>query len=197
MMLLHLGRVPVLVVSSADAAREIMKTNDLIFANRPRNKMADILLYGSKDVAFAPYGDYWRQIRSISVLHLLSNKKVQSLRSVREEETAIMMERIKQASCSPLNLSELLSTITNDIVCRVALGRKYGGESGTQFGELLIEFTELLGSFIIGDYIPWLDWLRQVNGLYNRAERLAKEFDEFLGEVVEEHINKAITHDIW
>ncbi|KAL7094228.1 hypothetical protein ACP275_11G089300 [Erythranthe tilingii] len=35
-MLLRFGRVPVLVVSSADAAREIMKNQDAIFSNRPK-----------------------------------------------------------------------------------------------------------------------------------------------------------------
>ena len=64
-MLLHFGRKPVLVVSSAEAASEIMKTHDLIFASRPKLKMFEILLYGRKDVASAPYGEYWRQIRSL------------------------------------------------------------------------------------------------------------------------------------
>ncbi|KAL2482658.1 Cytochrome [Forsythia ovata] len=34
LMLIHLGSTPVLVVSSADAAREVMKDHDLIFSNR-------------------------------------------------------------------------------------------------------------------------------------------------------------------
>ncbi|XP_061364864.1 cytochrome P450 736A117-like [Gastrolobium bilobum] len=191
LMLLHLGSVPVLVISSAEAAREVMKTHDRIFANRPQSKLYDILLYESKDVATAPYGEYWRQIRSICVLHLLSVKRVQSLRAVREEETSIMTGKIRHSSSSllPVNLSKLLSTTTNDIVCRVALGRKYGGESGRQFKELLMDFTELLGTFVVGDFVPWLDWLTRVSGLYSRANRVAKQLDDFLEEVVEEHIN--------
>ncbi|ESW24306.1 hypothetical protein PHAVU_004G119000 [Phaseolus vulgaris] len=78
LILLHFGKVPVLVVSTAEAAREVMKTHDLVFSNRPHRKMSDIFFYSSKDVAFAPYGNYWKQIRSISVLHLLSAKKVQT-----------------------------------------------------------------------------------------------------------------------
>ncbi|KAG4388308.1 hypothetical protein GLYMA_09G142666v4 [Glycine max] len=84
-MLLHFGKVPVLVVSTSEAAHEVMKAHDLVFSNRPHRKMVDIFFYGSKDVAFAPYGNYWRQIRSICVLHLLSAKKVQSFGAVREE----------------------------------------------------------------------------------------------------------------
>ena len=60
LMLLHLGKVPVLVVSTTEAAREVLKTHDPVFSNKPHRKMFDILLYGSEDVASAAYGNYWR-----------------------------------------------------------------------------------------------------------------------------------------
>ncbi|MED6193672.1 hypothetical protein PIB30_021813 [Stylosanthes scabra] len=192
LMLIHLGRVPVLVVSSAEGAREIMKTHDLVFASRPQRKLFDILVYGSKDVSTAPYGEYWRQLRSISLLHLLTVKRVQSFRTVREEETQIMMEEIKHCSSSsvPINLSQLFSLITTDILCKVTFGRKYGGKSRREFKELFVEFTELLGSFVIGEFVPWLDWLTSVSGLYTRANRVAARFDKFLEEVVDYHVNR-------
>ncbi|XVF49752.1 hypothetical protein PTKIN_Ptkin04bG0038800 [Pterospermum kingtungense] len=193
LMLLHFGSVPVLVVSSADAANEIMKTNDLIFADRPKSSVFQKLLYDYKDVSSAPYGEYWRQMKSISVLHLLSSKRVQSFRAVREEETALAVEKIRKSSVSafPINLSELFSTVTNNVVCRVALGRKYSeGEDGNMFKKLLSEFVELLGGLNVGDYIPWLAWVSHVNGLNAKTEKVAKEFDAFLDGLVEEHINR-------
>ncbi|GLT40269.1 hypothetical protein SLA2020_144180 [Shorea laevis] len=190
LMLLHFGAAEALIVSSADAAREIMKTHDIIFANRPRSRASQKLLYNYKDIASAPYGEYWRQMKSISVLHLLSNKRIQSFRAVREEETALMMDEIERASSSssPINLSEMLATVTNNVVCRVALGRKYGGESGRKFSKLLSEFGELLGVFNVGDFIPWLAWVSHVNGLDARMDKVAKDLDDFLEAVVEEHM---------
>ncbi|CAI9754382.1 unnamed protein product [Fraxinus pennsylvanica] len=187
---LNLGSVPVLVVSSADAARMIMKDHDLIFSNRPKSSMADKLFYGSKDIGFAPYGEYWRQVRSICVLQLLSNKRVQSFRPVREEETTLMVEKIRQsrASSSSINLTDLLVSLTNDIVCRVALGRKYCvGEEGKTFKWLLREYGDLLGTFYVGDYIPWLAWISKINGLDAKVDKMIKAFDEFLEGIVEEH----------
>jgi hypothetical protein len=191
-MQIHLGSVPVLLISSPEAASEIMKTHDRVFANRPQTKLYDILLYDCKDVSTAEYGEYWRQIRSISVLHLLSAKRVQSLRAVREEEIGLMMEKIKYSSSIslPVDISELLSTTINDIVCRVALGRKYDGESRKGFKKLLMDFTELLGTFIVGDYVPWLDWLTHVSGFYSRAKKVAKKLDDLLEDVVEDHISR-------
>nr|QNS29934.1 cytochrome P450 [Nothapodytes nimmoniana] len=193
LMLLHLGSQPMLVVSSADAAREIMKTHDLIFSNRPKTSIPARLVYDGKDIAFAPYGEYWRQIRSLSMLHLLSNRRVQSYRSIREEETALMIQSIRQFCSSSLlvNLSEKFRLLTNDVVCRIALGKKYGaGEGGRKFKKLLGELTELLGVFEVGDYIPWLAWVKFLNGLDAKVGRVAKEFDEFLEGVVEEHLDQ-------
>ncbi|KHN34364.1 Cytochrome P450 71A1 [Glycine soja] len=102
MMMLQLGQrqTPTLVVSSAEVAMEIMKTHDLAFSNRPQNTAAKILLYGCTDVGFALYGEKWRQKRKICVLELLSMKRVQSFRVIREEEVAELVNKLREASSS-------------------------------------------------------------------------------------------------
>ena len=191
-MLLHFGSAPVLVVSSAVYAREIMKTHDLAFANRPKATIFEKLLYNKNDVSMAPYGEYWRQIRSICVLRLLSNKRVQSFRNVRYEELEIFMGKIEKSK-SAINLSDSFASLTNDIICRVALGRKYGGdEDGKKFKTLLKDFNQLLGVFNVGDYIPSLGWINKINGLDGKVEKVAEEFDGFLEKVVEEHASKLL-----
>ncbi|XP_076937619.1 norfluorocurarine oxidase-like [Bidens hawaiensis] len=190
LMLLHFGRVPVLVASSADASQEIMKTHDLIFANRAKSTVPSILSYNARDIAFADYGEYWRQIKSIAVLQLLSQKRVQSFRRMREEEMDLLIERIRAISCSPspvVNLSELLMSLTNGVICRAALGRKHGG---AEFKQLFADFVELLGVFSVGDYIPWLSWVDRLNGYDVRAVKIAAEFDAFLEGVIEEHVDR-------
>ncbi|KAG5568191.1 hypothetical protein H5410_064794 [Solanum commersonii] len=196
-MLLHFGSKPVIVASSVDAARDIMKTHDLVCSNRPKSSIAERLFYGSKDVAFSPYGEYWRQIKSVTVLHLLSNKRVQSYRDIREEETSNMIVKIRQEcdsnfSSSVIDLRDCLCSLTNNIVSRVALGRKYNeeGQGGMNAKVTLHEFGELLGTFSIGDYIPWLECINKINGLDNKVEKVAKELDTFLESVIEEHVSR-------
>lgn len=185
LMLLHFGSVPVLVVSSMEAAKEVLKTHDRVFASRPRSKIFQKLLYDGQDVAAAPYGEYWRQMKSVCVLHLLSNKMVRSFRNVREEEMSLMMEKIRKASSLPVNLSELLANLTNDVICRVALGRKYGCE--TDFKELMERLTRLLGVFSVGTYVPWLAWIDWIRGLDSQLEKLRNDVDEFLERVLQDH----------
>ncbi|XP_059655126.1 cytochrome P450 736A117-like [Cornus florida] len=194
LMLLHLGSKPVLIASSAEAASEILKTNDLVFSTRPKSSIASRLFYG-KDIAFVPYGEYWRQVRSICVHNLLNNKTVQSFHTVREEETTLLVEKIKRSSSSsssPVNLTEMLISLTSDVVCRIALGVKYSERGDKKLKELFGEFMELLGVFDVGDYIPWLAWLNHLNGLNAKVERVANELDKFMEAVVEEHIDSQL-----
>ncbi|GMH21332.1 hypothetical protein Nepgr_023174 [Nepenthes gracilis] len=192
LMLLHLGSKPALVVSSASAAREILKTHDQIFSDRPQLSIPHKLLYKSTDISFAPYGEYWREMRSLFVLNLLSSKRVQSFRAIRREEVALMIKKIEKLTPRPMDLSGLFLTLTNDVICRVAFGRKYGGEEGgaASFGKILKEFEDYLGHFCVGDFIPWLAWIQQVNGLDAKVDRVAKDIDQVLDKIVEDHTNR-------
>ncbi|XP_059658929.1 cytochrome P450 736A117-like [Cornus florida] len=190
LMLLHLGSKPALIVSSADAAREIMKTHDVNFATRPKSSIPMKLFY-DKDVAFGSYGEYWRQLRSICVFQLLNNKRVQSFRRVREEETSLLLEKIEQSSSSSVNLTEMLISLTNDVLCRIVLGKKYSEREGERkLRELFRDFMEILAVFNVGEHIPWLAWLNSINGLNAKVEKVAKELDNFLEDAVEEHMDR-------
>ncbi|KAL6140886.1 hypothetical protein ACLB2K_059178 [Fragaria x ananassa] len=134
LMLLYVGTAPLVLVSSAEAAREIMNTNDLEFSNRPKSVIFQKLLCNYKDVAMAPYGEYWRQVKSICVINLLNNKNVRSFRAVREEETKLMIDKINESSGGVVNLREIFAMFTSDVISRVTMGRKYStsavGEGG-------------------------------------------------------------------
>ncbi|KAF8390524.1 hypothetical protein HHK36_025051 [Tetracentron sinense] len=193
LMLLHFGHVPILVVSSAEMAREIMKTHDIAFANRPMTTAADAFLYGGRDVAFSPYGEFWRQMRKISSLELLSLKRVQSAHFIRGEEVGLMIEKISR-SCSSgttVNLSEMLLTVYTNIICRTVLGRKFEEEKEegkNKFGEMSKEAMVLLGAFSFGDFFPSLKWMDVLTGLAARLNRTSRALDAFFDQVIEEHL---------
>ncbi|KAG6686390.1 hypothetical protein I3842_11G015600 [Carya illinoinensis] len=189
LMFLQLGLIPTLIVSSADMAREIFKTHDRAFSGRPVLFAAKRLSYNLSDVSFAPYGNYWREVRKIVILELLSAKRVQSFQSVRDEEVAHMLDSVSLSS-GPVNLSELTLSLANDIVCRVAFGKKYdGGGSDSKSGvhQTLRETQDLLGGFCIADFFPRMGWLNKFNGLEERVENNFRQLDEFYEKVIEEH----------
>ncbi|KAH0775734.1 hypothetical protein KY290_007145 [Solanum tuberosum] len=57
LMHLQLGEVSVIVVTSSEMAKQVLKTHDLAFASRPKRLVMDIITYDSRDIAFSPYGE--------------------------------------------------------------------------------------------------------------------------------------------
>ncbi|XP_074305656.1 cytochrome P450 736A117-like [Silene latifolia] len=119
---------------------------------------------------------------------MLSSKKVGSFRKIREEEVGLMVESIKNSiPNAPLNLSDIFTKIASDVVFRVSFGKKYEEEN---IGRVLNEFLEIYGSFSIGNYIPWLGWLDEFNGVFFKARKFAKLLKSFVQKRIEEHINE-------
>ncbi|CAN1245182.1 Cytochrome P450 736A117, partial [Linum grandiflorum] len=189
LMLLHLGSFPTLVVSSVDAAQEILMAHDLVFSNRPYSGIMNRLLYNSRDLALAPYGEYWRQLRSVCVLHLLNQRRVGSFRSIREQEARLLVAKIEDRIGNRFDLSEMLAEITYDVVCRVALGSKYGEEKGNDDDGIIKgkEFKKLMATVNLSDFFSWLSWINRFNGLNRRVDQIFSRLDEFLDQVVEDH----------
>ncbi|KAK9088013.1 hypothetical protein Syun_030407 [Stephania yunnanensis] len=192
-MLLHFGHSPVLVISSAEMAKEVMKNQDTVFRNRPTLTAAQVLFYKCQSIGFAPYGEYWKQVRKICVTDLLGVKRVQSFMFIREEETDFFIKNISQ-SCSqqsPINLSDMLLTLTNGILSRCNLGMRPENINGNRrIGKLSREVMHLLGAFCFGDLFPRLRWMDVLTGLTRRLKRTSQEVDALLDSIINEHVIK-------
>ncbi|KAK9090288.1 hypothetical protein Sjap_023465 [Stephania japonica] len=194
LMLLHLGQVPTLVISSPDTAREVLKTHDQIFSSRPNLKISNKLTYG-KSLAFVPYGEYWRQIRKIYVLQLLNSIRVRSFCAMREEETACLIKTIEQTSSSSadnlVDLSEILFMYAIGIVSRATIGRKFSDKRELKrLRKMLDDMSHLSTISDVGNWIPWLAWVNYFNGVNAMVEKKCEEGNDFLESIVEEHMEK-------
>ncbi|XP_038987271.1 cytochrome P450 71A1-like [Phoenix dactylifera] len=197
LMHLKLGKIPTLVVSSPSMAREILKTHDHECCSRAPLFPFTKLSYGCLDVAFAPYGDQWRELRKVCIIELFSNKKVLSFRSMREEEIHRTMNLISSCSndLNPINLSKVLFSLSSSIVCRTAFGRGYhGGEEG-RFHKLLKEAQAMLGGFFVADYLPTFGWVDMLTGMRARLEKIFLELDDFYQQLIDEHIDPTRPQD--
>ncbi|XP_048330192.2 phenylacetaldehyde oxime monooxygenase CYP71AN24-like [Ziziphus jujuba] len=190
LMHLDLGYTPTLVVSSAGMLKEITKNHDIAFSDRPKSMAADIFFYGCLDVAFTPYSEYWRQARKFFVLELLSLKRALSFGFVKEEETAGLVRKLRDASSRGLavNLSQMLIATSNNVISRCILGQKYEeDETTTRFGELSKRAMSQFTAFNFRDFFPYLSWMDVVTGLVSSLHATFRELDPFLEKVIEDH----------
>jgi hypothetical protein len=89
LMMLQLGETPLVVASSREMARQVLKTHDANFATRPKLLSGEIVLYRWADILFSPSGEYWRKLRQLCAAEVLSPKRVLTFRHIREQEVSI------------------------------------------------------------------------------------------------------------
>ncbi|KAI9185147.1 hypothetical protein LWI28_004701 [Acer negundo] len=186
LMHLQLGELSTIVVSSAEVAKEVMKTHDLIFASRPYNLAADIMCYNSSDIVFSPYGEYWRQLRKICVLELLSMKRVQSFRSIREEEASNLINWIASRAGSSINLTHKIYSLSYIVVSRTAFGKECKDQE--LFLSILEGSSKLAGGFSIADVFPSMEGLLHwFGGIKSQLEKMHQEADQIVENIINDH----------
>ncbi|XWS27749.1 hypothetical protein CRYUN_Cryun25bG0007400 [Craigia yunnanensis] len=185
LMWLKLGEVPTLVVSSPEMAKEIMRTHDITFCQRPYLLAASIMGYNFQDIIFSPYGDYWRQMKKICMTELLSANRVQSFQSTREQEVSALIKTISLSEGSPVNISEKIYSMTYGITAKAAFGKKSGDEE--EFVRIAIEFSKLEGGFCLADMYPSNEMLKLISGMRLKLDKLHKASDRILEKIINQH----------
>ncbi|GAV75857.1 p450 domain-containing protein [Cephalotus follicularis] len=190
-MSLKLGLVPTIVISSAKLAKEVMTTQDKIFCSIPQFLGQHKLSYNGLDLAFAPYGAYWREMRKVCDVHLFNSRRVQSFRSIREEEVSRMMEKISKSDAIT-NLSKEMMCLSSTIICRAAFGKRYENEENERSGfkVILNETQAMLGTYFASDHFPFIGGLiDRLTGLIARLEKNFIELDMFCQVLIDDHLD--------
>ncbi|KAG0531065.1 hypothetical protein BDA96_05G241900 [Sorghum bicolor] len=198
--LLRLGHVPTVVVSSPEAAREVLRTHDAVVSNRPLYVTADILSYGGQNIAFAPSGSpHWKELRRLCATELLSPRRVLSFRPIREEEAASLVRSIATAAASSsspavVNVSERVKVLMNDVLMRCAVGDRCPMRD--EYIAALDEALRLLAGFNLVDLFPRS---RLAGALGAGALRAAREVHDRVHRIVQaiihDHASKAANND--
>ncbi|KAJ7979238.1 Cytochrome P450 [Quillaja saponaria] len=185
LMHLQLGELSNIVVSSPNIAEEVMKTHDVIFANRPRLLAATVTGYNSSTITFSKYGSYWRQLKKIITVELLTQKRVQAFRYIREEEVSSLIDTIASHEGSVINLSDLVPSLSNGIISRAAFGKK--SKDGQAFVSTLAVVLKLAAGLCIADLYPSIKMLQMITGLKSKLQKLQRKFDGILENIIKEH----------
>ncbi|XBJ25327.1 hypothetical protein VPH35_003010 [Triticum aestivum] len=190
LMYLKLGKVPVMVATSPEAAREIMRTHDVVFATRLLSPTLKIM--NSEGLVFAPYGALWRQLRKICILELLSVRRVQSFRHIREDEVCRLVAAITAApSMKLMNVSERIAILINDSAVRAMIGERFMRHE--KFLQTLEDGVKIAGGFSLSDMFP-SSWLaRFISGTTRRAEEYHQKSFELMEYVIKQHEEQRAT----
>ena len=147
-------------------------------------------------MGFAPYGEYWRDLRQISATHLFSPKRIAGFEGIRREIGVKMVEEIKglMEAKGEVLIKKVLHFGSLSNVMATVFGKKYDFEKtgeGFELEELVSEGYELLGIFNWSDHFPLLRWL-DFQGVRKRCRKLVSKVNVFVGKIIEEHRLKRV-----
>ncbi|CAL4918515.1 unnamed protein product [Urochloa decumbens] len=183
-MMLRIGPMPLVVVTSLELAREVLKVQDPNFANRPRLLVGGICGYGWADIIFAPTSDYWRQIRKLCIHEVLSPKRVLSFQHIREEEVRRQVEAIRAAGGAPVNVTRMVYDISSRTISRSSFGEVR--PDMPVFQDAIKRVIGLSSGFNVPDLFPRLrEVLGEVSGMKRKLREIHRTFDAILVDIIE------------
>lgn len=198
--MIQLGMHPAVVVSSHEAVKECFTTNDKVFASRPRSSVSKLLGYNYAGFGFAPYGPFWREMRKLSVVEILSARRLNELKDVRISELDACIQDLYSLGkdnnwISPIEvvMSEWFEHLTFNFVLRMIAGKRYfdnavhGNEEARGAIIAIKKFLSLSGAFVPSDVFPFLERL-DLKGYLGSMKHVAEELDCLVGSWVEEHV---------
>ncbi|BAF21314.1 Os07g0293000 [Oryza sativa Japonica Group] len=155
-----------------------------------------MLSYNYLDVAFAPYSDYWREMRKLFVVELTSVSRVRSFAYARAAEVARLVDTLAASPPGvPVDLSCALYQLLDGIIGTVAFGKGYGAAQWSTeravFQDVLSELLLVLGSFSFEDFFPssaLARWADALAGVERRRRRIFRQVDGFLDSVIDKHL---------
>lgn len=197
LMAFSVGSTRFVITSEPGTAKEIL--NSSAFADRPVKESAYELLF-HRAMGFAPFGDYWRELRRISSTHLFSPKRISSFGESRRIIGENMVGEIKNAMASygEVHIKRILHFGSLNNVMSSVFGKTYDFNDGSivnsKLEHLVSEGYELLGIFNWSDHFPGMRWL-DLQGVRRRCRSLVGKVNVFVGNIIEEHKSKRSLRD--
>uniref|UniRef100_A0A0E0LDW0 Cytochrome P450 n=1 Tax=Oryza punctata TaxID=4537 RepID=A0A0E0LDW0_ORYPU len=199
-MYLRLGELPVVVASTPDAAREILKTHDAAFSTRAMSVTVRESIGDKVGILFTPYGKKWRQLRGICTLELLSVKRVRSFRPIREEQVARLVDAIATAAsagaageAAVVNVSRQITGPMTDLALRAIMGQCFRWRE--EFLETLAEAIKKTTGFGVADMFPSSRLLRAVGSTVRDVKVLNAKLYDLVDCAIEQHREQSTAHD--
>ncbi|MED6138669.1 hypothetical protein PIB30_076569 [Stylosanthes scabra] len=123
-------------------------------------------------------------------MELLTAKRVQSFRHIREEEVSKLVKAISQSEGSIFNLTQKIFSMTYGIAARAAFGKKYSYQEA--YISSVEEALHLAGENFIGDLYPSMRVvLEMMSRTKAKLKELHKKTNKMLQDIIDDHRNRS------
>ncbi|KAJ9706783.1 hypothetical protein PVL29_001986 [Vitis rotundifolia] len=188
---LWLGNRLCIVLSSPSLAKEVARDQDIIFANRDPPVAALITSYGGLDIAWSPYGSYWRNLRKLFVREMLSNNILDRCYAHRRYEVRKTITNVYNKIGTPMDIGKLSFQTELNVMTRSMWGSTIEGledsVTGVSFRESSNELMRLLGKPNISDFFPVLSRF-DIQGVEREMKKVFLSVVQILDHIIEQRM---------
>ncbi|KAK6947632.1 Cytochrome P450 [Dillenia turbinata] len=190
-----LGKKLCIVLSSPVLAKEVSRDLGLTFANRDTHIAALVGTYGGLDIAWSPYGPYWRNMRKMFVREMLSNKGLEECYALRASEIRKAIRNVYDKYGTPVEIGELVFDTEMNVIMNLIWGAKLDREKNegtrTELRQLVTSYVDLMGKPNVSDFFPALARF-DLQGVEREMKQCVASIEQVLNSIIDAHQMKIV-----
>ncbi|KAJ0968504.1 hypothetical protein J5N97_025421 [Dioscorea zingiberensis] len=191
-MMIKLGSRQCLILSSPEAAKEVLRDHDATFANHDMTVAGSIITFGGQDMVFQPYGPLWRALRKASVRELLNARTLDSFRTLRQQEVTLMAKELQRRAGMPVAVGQMVFVTSFNVITAMLWGNWLVAAKleriRVEFREVVVGIVDLLGVTNVSDIFPILERM-DLQGVQHK-----EKLDGVLSTVIDQRERTVNTH---
>uniref|UniRef100_A0A0D9V4M2 Cytochrome P450 n=1 Tax=Leersia perrieri TaxID=77586 RepID=A0A0D9V4M2_9ORYZ len=190
---IRLGSMVDIVVNSPQLAREVLRDQDAVFANRVMPDAGDAVSFGGvQNIVGNPVGPMWRMLRRVCVHEMMSPAGLASVHGLRRREFRDTLRYLHSKSGEPVDVGAQMFLNTMNVITSTMWGGTIESESeraavGSEFRALVAEVTELIGTPNVSDLFPALKPF-DLQGVRRKMERLRSRFEVMFTKIIQQRM---------
>ena len=185
---LYLGSQLAIIVSGAEAVKEVLVTRSADFAGRPSMYTMEVYSQG-KAVVLVDYSRQWRLHRKIvvSALKMYINGVLKD-GAVINDEFDLLSKRIQSSNGQPHDITNEIRLAVMNVICALVFGARYelNDPEFSRFLKMTSGIAKMVASGSVVDVFPWLR-IFPFKSIQTLKE-CCKERDGMIGKIYREHV---------
>ncbi|KAF7844737.1 geraniol 8-hydroxylase-like [Senna tora] len=191
-MSVKLGTTTAIVITSTEAAREVLNKNDLAFSGRTYPDSVRALDHHLTSIAWVPVSPHWRALRKACNTNIFSTQRLNSTQLLRHKKVGDLIEFVEECSRNGdvLDLGQAAFTTMLNSLSNTFFSldfADYGSGKSLEYKELLEGMVHEAGIPNVVDAFPILSVLDPL-GVRKRTLRYYEKFLGLLDEIMEERL---------
>ncbi|VVB06455.1 unnamed protein product [Arabis nemorensis] len=196
-MSLKLGCLTMVVVSSPEAAKEVLKTHDHALCYRISNDPVRAAGHHERSFVWLPPFARWRFLRKITTNQLLSTQRLEATKDLRMSKVQELMSFVNKCSerSEPVNMARASFITSLNIISNALFSTDLASfddsDTTRELHDVVLRMMEIAGKPNVADFFPFLGFL-DLQGTRKEARlRMHRLFKVFQGFIVTKRSSNA------